>query len=71
MRILLRSQETKLYFAGNGEWKPEPELAVSFPSSLNAWDVVLRRSGGENMELVYAFDNPAENLSVPITPLGR
>jgi hypothetical protein len=69
MKILLRNQETKLYYAGEDQWRPDPEMAVSFPSSLNAWKIVLRRPVGENMELVYAFDDPSENLSVPIAPL--
>jgi hypothetical protein len=68
MKILLRSQATKLYYAGDDQWKPEPENAVPFPSSLNAWNIVMRESMDENLELVYAFENPEENLSVPIDP---
>ncbi len=68
MRILLRNQETKLYYAGGDQWRPEPEEAVTFPSSLDAWRVVLRRPMGENLEVVYAFENPEENLFTPIEP---
>lgn len=68
MRILLRNQETKLYYAGEDEWSPEPEKAVAFPSSLAAWRVVLRRPAGENLEVVYSFRDPEENLFTPIEP---
>ncbi len=67
MRILLRSQRSKLYYAGDGEWKSEPASAVPFPTSLKAWKIALSRSY-EPLELVYFFDNFTEAFSCPIEP---
>ncbi len=66
MKILLRSQETKLYYAGEDQWKPESEKAVPFPSSMSALKLVLTNFKGEQLELVYSFENSEENLFVPI-----
>jgi hypothetical protein len=68
MRILLRSKRTQLYYSGENEWLTEPEKAVSFPSSLNAWKLVLKNRTDDEMELVYSFSDPEENLSIPIDP---
>jgi hypothetical protein len=69
MRILLRSRETKLYYAGDGGWKAEPDGAVPFPSSLNAWKLALARR--EPLELVYFLDSSTETFSCPIEPPTR
>jgi hypothetical protein len=68
MKILLRSRETKLYYAGDGEWKREPEAAIAFPSSVSAWKLFLSNFNGEPMELVYTFEDPANNFFLPIEP---
>ncbi|HLP78506.1 MAG TPA: hypothetical protein VK327_16500 [Candidatus Paceibacterota bacterium] len=68
MKILLRNQETKRYYAGDHGWKLEPDHAVPFPSSMNAWKLALANFHGQPMELVYSFQNPDENLFVPIEP---
>lgn len=68
MKILLRNRETKHYYAGSDGWIQEPEAAVPFPSSVNAWKLALANFNNEPVELVYSFENPEENLFVPIEP---
>ena len=62
MKILLRDQKTKLYYAGEKGWKSQPNEAVPFPSSVNAWRLVLADFNGEPVELVYWFENSADNI---------
>lgn len=57
-----------MYYSGEGQWKPELEGATPFPSSVSAWKSFLLNFNREPMELVYVFENPAENLFVPIEP---
>src|SRR4051794_32024991 len=68
MKILLRDQKTKLYYAGEQGWKLQPGEAVSFPSSVNAWRLVLANFHGEPVELVYWFADSADSIFVPIEP---
>ena len=66
MKILLRDQKTKLYYAGEKGWKARPEEAVSFPSSLKAWQIVMNDSKSGDFELVYSLEDSAETFFVPI-----
>ena len=66
MKILLRDQKTKLYYAGEKGWKSQPEEAVSFPSSLKAWKIIMDASESGDFELVYSLENSAETFFVPI-----
>jgi hypothetical protein len=68
MRILVRDRETKLFYAGDDKWKPEAEKAIPFPSSINAWKLVLKALSSRQLELVYFFDDRQETLSCPIEP---
>ena len=68
MRILVRDRETKLYYAGDDKWKSEVEKAVPFPSSVNAWKLVLKALSNRRLELVYFFNDRKECLSCPIEP---
>jgi hypothetical protein len=68
MKILLRNQATKLFYAGGNEWKPEAAEAVPFPSSLRAWNLVANRTEEQRLELVYVFGDGAGTFSCPIEP---
>ncbi|HYG22104.1 MAG TPA: hypothetical protein VEH04_04915 [Verrucomicrobiae bacterium] len=67
MKILLRSRETNLFYAGD-EWKAEPNEAVPFPSSVNAWKLVLKQFHQQELEVVYFFGDRDENVCCPIEP---
>ena len=68
MKILLRNRETKLFYAGDDQWQRDLEKAIPFPSSVNAWRLVLANFNGEPVELVYSFEDSADNFFVPIEP---
>lgn len=68
MKILIRSKQTQLYYAGKNGWRSQQDQAVPLPSSLDAWKLILKDTMREDLELVYAFENSGENFSVPIEP---
>jgi hypothetical protein len=65
MRILLRDKRTSLYYAGGGRWTEDRTTAQAFANGDALIDEALLQ-GLQEAEIVYAFEDPAYDLTVPI-----
>ncbi|HWX20672.1 MAG TPA: hypothetical protein VN578_12300 [Candidatus Binatia bacterium] len=67
MRIFLRNKITGSYFQGVEDWTARLDEAFNFPSPERAAKfVVAVRLNVNDMEVVFAFDNPDYNIPLPI-----
>ena len=67
MKIILRNKATGLYFQGVADWTSHLEGAFNFPYPEKAARFVRAAKLNSNeMEIVFGFDNPVYNLSLPI-----
>lgn len=65
MRFILRDAATGLYATGVGGWTQRAEEAFDFRSGARAIHFALE-GHLKNVELVFAFDDPAYNIHVPL-----
>ena len=67
MKIYLRNRITGRYFQGVADWTTNLEAAFNFPCPEKAARFVRATKLNSNeMEIVFGFDNPAYNISLPI-----
>ena len=67
MKTFLRNKITGCYFQGVADWTPFLEQAFNFPSPEKAARFVrAARLNAREMEIVFGFENPAYNLSLPV-----
>ena len=67
MKIYLRNKSTGLYFQGVADWTTNLEAAFNFPCPEKAARFVrAAKLNSKGMEIVFGFDNPAYNISLPI-----
>ena len=67
MKIYLRNKSTGWYFQGVADWTTNLEAAFNFPCPEKAARFVSAAKLNSNeMEIVFGFDNPAYNISLPI-----
>jgi hypothetical protein len=67
MKTLLRNKTTGWYFRGVADWTPSLTEAFNFPYPEKAARFVrAARLNANEMEIVFGFDNPAHNISLPL-----
>lgn len=67
MKIYLRNKTTGWYFQGVANWTTNLEAAFNFPCPEKAARFVrTAKLNSTEMEIVFGFDNPAYNISLPI-----
>ena len=65
MRILLRSKLVGAYYAGEGQWTNDRSRAQEFKGG----DIAVKEALKHRLikaEIVYSFENPKNDISVPI-----
>ena len=67
MRTILKNRVTGLYYQGVADWSPRVDEAFDFqgPERLVRF-VLAAHLDLENMELLFVFDDPQYNISLPI-----
>jgi hypothetical protein len=67
MKIFLRNKITARYFQGVADWTTNLDAAFNFPCPEKAARFVrAAKLNSKEMEIVFGFDNPAHNISLPI-----
>jgi hypothetical protein len=67
MKTYLRNKITGFYFQGVADWTPFLDNAFNFPSPEKAARFVhAAHLNANDMEIVFAFGNPAYNLALPV-----
>lgn len=67
MRILLRQEQTRLYFQQPDSWVDDAAHAYCFEGSVEA-ERLARERGFKNVEVSFEFDTPGYNFAVPLGP---
>ena len=70
MRVFLRNSKTRLYYASNNQWAPEPEQALDLGNIEHASKLACE-GGFMEAEVILAYDNPICQLSLPVRPEWR
>jgi len=65
MKTLLRDSQSGVYYQGIANWTSNPHEAFDFHMAERAVRFV-RDAGLEQVEVVFAFDDPQYNVPIPI-----
>ncbi len=69
MRVILRSIDTGLFYAGPGTWTAEHEEALDFCDTARALDAAVT-GNLERVEVVMSFEHPKFEIPLTIVSLG-